>query len=97
MVSIEQMCRDLLGRAVADGLVCVAEESPLDLQQLSAGDLTGVANLLTAFLRDAVAAEQEACAGVCKQAVRLWDDNPRIQAVLRAVAEDIRTRGGPTP
>lgn len=51
-MTIEQMCRDLLDKAVADGLVtfnaanfvCTAEP-----QQLTGCDLCGMANLLQGF------------------------------------------------
>lgn len=44
-MTVEQMCRDLLERAIKDGLV-----TGLDPQCLSAGDLVGVANLLNEYL-----------------------------------------------
>ncbi len=51
--SVEQMCRDLLNRAVTDHII------GHDPNDLTATELTGVANLQASYLRDAVAAERE--------------------------------------
>ena len=48
--SIEQMCRELLAQAERDRLIRIRG----DVDMLSAGDLTGTANLLETYLRDAI-------------------------------------------
>ena len=51
MKSVEQMCRDLLEAAILDGLVILDPRlDARDPQHTSAGDLTGMANLLNEFL-----------------------------------------------
>jgi hypothetical protein len=52
-MTVEQMCRDLLAQAIADRLVAPEREnwSDADPQIRSAGELTGVANLLSDYLR----------------------------------------------
>jgi hypothetical protein len=60
--SVEQMCRGLLEEA--EGLASFSGDTPL-----SAGELTGMANLLTAHLRTAVAAERERCAKAVEVAI----------------------------
>ena len=51
-MSVEQMCRDLLTKAIADELVSPAQSYPMDdPQRLTSGDLSGVANLLADMLK----------------------------------------------
>jgi hypothetical protein len=52
-MSVEQMCRDLLAKAIADELVSPAQSYNLDAdpQKLTSGDLCGVANLLADMLK----------------------------------------------
>lgn len=58
-MSIEQMCRDLLTQAIADGLVRPPKRESFtsgnpDPQARNAGDLAGMANKMTAILVDAI-------------------------------------------
>jgi hypothetical protein len=50
--SVEQLCRDLLEAAIKDGVVRVNADDlgHSDPQRLSAGDMTGMANLLNEIL-----------------------------------------------
>lgn len=61
-LSVEEMCRRLLARAGADGLIKVRQyrsdnTAPLP-RDMTAGDLTGVANLLCEYLNEARAKEE---------------------------------------
>lgn len=52
--SVEQMCRDLLEVAIKDGLVGLTNNSNYknpDPQTRSSGELVGMANLLSRFLK----------------------------------------------
>lgn len=53
-MSVEQMVREILEKAIEDGLVAPAadEWDDPDPQCRSSGELVGVANLLNQFLRD---------------------------------------------
>ena len=49
-ISIEEMCRQLLQKAEDDGLITHTEYD-VTPEDLSAGDLVGMANLLAEFMR----------------------------------------------
>lgn len=87
--TIEARCRALLHRAAGDGLLGHAPPNAAAIEALSAGDLTGVANMLAVFLaaesRAATAAERERCA-------RFADDECD-SAAGRAIAERVRGEG----
>lgn len=55
-MTIEDMCRGLLEEAIESGLVVMSdpmiETDRLDPEQLSAGDLVGMANLLSEYLSE---------------------------------------------
>ena len=54
--SVEQMCRNLLSQAIADGLARDATQEDFDdvnPQARTASDLAGMANLLAEYLRGA--------------------------------------------
>jgi hypothetical protein len=54
-LSVEQMVRDLLSQAIRDGIVAPAHSwTDADPQCRTAGELIGVANLLTSMLADRV-------------------------------------------
>jgi hypothetical protein len=60
-MSVEQMVRNLLERAVEDGLVDSADtqwDDP-DPQSRTSQELTGIANMLARYLRDGAGAERE--------------------------------------
>jgi hypothetical protein len=53
-LSVEQMCRNLLQWAIREELVSptMSEDIAEDPQELSSGDLTGMANVLASYFRD---------------------------------------------
>ena len=90
-MSIEQMCRDLLTQAVADGLV----GDPPDYDDprpcvRTGGELVGMANLLQRMLAEVVVMERERCAKVAESKPRhgFWADT--AAEVPQAIAAAIR-------
>ncbi len=106
--SIEQMCRDLLDRAIADRIVTFRTETfngQTCPQELSSGEIVGMANLLASYFAADVRryrAAVEACRGVFADIDDRYDgaDDSSTRWMgeqldrLRAVLADAEREGG---
>lgn len=77
-MTVEQMCRDLLERAIADGLVFACDGyCP---QEITASELTGMANMLSEFLKGGAREPVEAAVVVNTATINLACPNPHCRS-----------------